>query len=138
MRISRITENLRCIQNEIASLAERELSESSPKETFREPDVKALRTLKSSVDHLRQVLRTYIDFATAQVETQDAEEFRDLRAERTMHILRYACQGLQFREGKHHEVPASLFEQLTQMAIATVDRHQGIRNNHEPLKTAAD
>lgn len=129
LRISRISENLRVIQSEISFLAGQELESSYKEEPLGEPDVHALRKVKSSVDHLRQVLRTYIDFASAQIgepDEPDAEEFQRLRSERTTQILRYACQGLQRREGKDHEVPASLFEQLTQMAIATVDRYRGV------------
>lgn len=141
LRIHRISENLRLIQNEIALLASADLealSESS--ETLSEPDVKALRKVKSSVDHLRQVLRTYIDFASAQVEEQDMEEFQSLRAERTTQILRFACAGLEMREGKDHEVPSSLFEQLMQLAFAEVDRHRKgpARAHGEFLAAVAD
>lgn len=138
MRISRISESLRLIQNEIALLTGEEFDASSREEPFSEPDVFALRKVKCSVDHLRQVLRTYIDFASAQVENQDSEEFQAARAERTTQILRFACQGLQLREGKNREVPSSLFEQLTQMAIAAVDRYRGAKRPAEPLQTAAD
>jgi LPS O-antigen subunit length determinant protein (WzzB/FepE family) len=140
MRISRISENLRIIQKEISLLAAEELESSLREEPFGEPDVKALRKVKSSVDHLRQVLRTYIDFASAQVDAQDPEEFQAARAERTTQILRFACQGLQLREGKNHEVPSSLFEQLMQLAFVAVDRHKlkAPAVEEELLQTAAD
>jgi LPS O-antigen subunit length determinant protein (WzzB/FepE family) len=140
MRISRISENLHIIQKEISLLAAEELESSLGEEPFGEPDVKALRKVKSSVDHLRQVLRTYIDFASAQVDAQDSEEFQAARAERTTQILRFACQGLQLREGKNHEVPSSLFEQLMQLAFTAVDRHKlkAPAVEEELLQTAAD
>lgn len=124
LRIQRISENLRLIQNEIALLAGPDFEVISESETLSEPDVKALCKVKASVDHLRQMLRTYIDFASAQVAEQDSEEFQALRAERTSHILRFACAGLQMLEGKDREVPSSLFEQLMQLAFAEVDRHR--------------
>jgi len=138
MRISRISENLRLIQNEIAILTGEELESSLHEEPFGEPDVHALRKVKSSVDHLRQVLRTYIDFASAQVGYQDSEDFQTARTERTTQILRYACQGLQLRELKDHEVPSSIFEQLTQMAIAAVDRYKKNASPVEAVRLAAD
>lgn len=122
MRISRISENLRLIQNEITLLAGEEFDSSSREIPMGEADVKALRNVKLSVDHLRQVLRTYIDFASSHVEA--SEEFQALRAARTEQILRYACQGLQLRERKNREVPSSLFEQLTALAFAAVERYQ--------------
>src|ERR1700684_826461 len=115
IRISRISENLKVIQNEITLLAGQELESSCSTEPFGAPDVHALKKVKSSVDHLRQVLRTYIDFASAHLDAPEPEDFQMVRSERTTQILRYACQGLQLREGKDHEVPWSLFEQLTQM-----------------------
>ncbi len=140
MRISRISENLQIIQDEIRLLAGQEFGSSCVEEPFGEPDVHALRKVKSSVDHLRQVLRTYIDFASAHVGPPDSEEFQKLRAERTTQILRFACLGLQRREGKDHEVPSSLFEQLTQMTIATVDRYIGTESSfqEEAMQAAAD
>lgn len=123
LRITRISENLRVIQNEIAQLAGKELETALGQRSLAEQDVTALRKVKSSVDHLRQVLRTYIDFASAQVASQDPEEFQAARTERTTQILRYACDGLQLRERQDREVPASLFEQLTILAFAAVDRH---------------
>lgn len=123
LRISRISENLRVIQNEISLLTGKELPSSRDEASFEESDVRALCDVKLSVDHLRQVLRTYIDFASAQLDDTSSEEFQRVRAERTAQIVRFACLGLQRREGKDHEVPSSLFERLTQMTFATVDRH---------------
>lgn len=139
MRITRITENLRVIQTEISILAGQELGRTGG-ECLAAPDIHALRRVKSSVDHLRQVLRTYIDFASAHL-GPDSEEFQRARTERTTHILQFACEGLQRLEGKDHEVPSSIFEQLTQMAIAAVDRHQPRRVELEPeemLQAVAD
>jgi hypothetical protein len=92
MQISRISENLRVVQNEIAMLACEELELSFAEIEFGEPDVNALRMVKSSVDHLRQVLRSYIDLASEQM-TADLREFQSARMEQTTQILRYACQG---------------------------------------------
>ena len=133
LRISRISDNLRSIQNEITLLTGNDLEDSDA--PLGEPDVKALRKVKLSVDHLRQVLRTYIDFANAQM--QDSEEFQAARAERTSQILRYACQGLQLRERPNREVPSSLFDQLTVLAFAAVDRHMA-EVPEEVLAHAAD
>ena len=123
MRINRISENLRLIQNDITHLAgqEPDLSEEEP---MGPADVQALRKVKSSVDHLRQVLRTYIDYASSHVDGPDSEEFQQARSHRTTLILRYACEGLRLRELQNREVPASIFDQLIAMAISTVDRHQ--------------
>lgn len=123
MRISRIAENLRAVQNDIATLAGEDIG-APDVDHLAAPDVHALREVKASVDHLRQVLRTYIDFARTQIAAPDSEEFQRLRSERTTHILRYACEGLQLREGKEREVPSSLFEQLTQMTFAIVERYR--------------
>jgi hypothetical protein len=133
MRITRIAENLRVVQNEIVILAGEEIR-SLDDDLLAAPDVHALRKVKASVDHLRQVLRTYIDFASTHLGTTDSEEFQRIRSERTTQILRYACEGLQLREGKEHEVPLSLFEQLTQMTIAIVDRYA---EKPEPMAEAA-
>ncbi|HEY3929561.1 MAG TPA: hypothetical protein VGL89_14395 [Candidatus Koribacter sp.] len=133
LHITRISENLRRIQNEITLLAGAEVDDLD--ERLGEPDVRALRKVKLSVDHLRQVLRTYIDFANAQV--QDSEEIQVARVERTTQILRYACEGLQLRERLNREVPASLFEQLTVLAFAAVDRHMASPVEEE-LALAAD
>ena len=122
LRISRISENLRLIQNEISTLAEDEFGGSDPNTLVERADVNALRGMKTSVDHLRQVLRSYIDFASAQAEGR--EQFAETRTHRTTVILRYACQGLQLREQANREVPASLFEQLMQLAFAAVDRQK--------------
>ncbi len=140
LRISRISENLRVIQSEISLLTGKELPPNGGESFFAESDVRALRDVKSSVDHLRQVLRTYIDFASAQLDDTDSEEFQRIRAERTAQIVRFACLGLQRREGRNREVPSSLFEQLTQMTFATVDRYMGPRQTMpEPeLQAVAD
>jgi len=121
-RINRISESLRLIQNEIALLAEEEFGAIDPNSSVEAADVNALRGVKTSVDHLRQVLRSYIDFASAQAEGR--EQFAETRTQRTTVILRYACQGLQLRERKDREVPASLFEQLMQLAFAAVERQK--------------
>jgi hypothetical protein len=122
-RINRISENLRLIQNEIALLAEEEFG-GMEASSVDKADVNALRGVKLSVDHLRQVLRSYIDFASAQAEGH--EQFAETRTQRTSVILRYACQGLQLRERKNREVPASLFEQLMVLAFAAVDRQKSM------------
>jgi hypothetical protein len=127
LRISRISENLRLIQNEISLLANEEIAsrpEAGPLDT---PDLQALRQMKRSIDHLRRVLRTYIKFADAKMGACEFDEFQATRIERTTRFLQYACQGLELREGSAHAVP-SLFEQLTQMAFAAVDRHRPIES----------
>lgn len=118
MRISRIADNLRSIQKDIAVLAGRELESSVPGETV---DVNALRRVKSSVDHLRQVLRAYIEFASTHV--ADSETMQRDRTERTIQILRYACADLESREGNDGEAPMSLFKQLTQLGLNAVERY---------------
>ncbi|WP_148210239.1 hypothetical protein [Candidatus Korobacter versatilis] len=123
MRITRISDNLRAIQNEISMLAGENLSSPSNDEPLAIHDLQALQKVKWSVDQLRQVLRTCIEFAHAHVETPASQALHNARVEKATLMLQFACQGLQLRERPDHEVPSSLFEQLTQMAIATVDRH---------------
>jgi hypothetical protein len=124
LRISRILEHLRLVQKEVTQLATEELALRIHHDLLDDPDLQALRTIKLSVDQLRQVLQASIDFASSNQSLPDVAEFYSLRAERTMQILRYACIGLQLREGEPH-MPASLFEELTQMAFDAVDRHVG-------------
>lgn len=121
-RIGRITENLRVIEDEISHLAQQELIALSRGMQIGEPDLKALKRVKSSVDHLRQVLRCYIDFASAQVEGGGAEQLAKDKATRTTIILKYACDRLQLHEGPNRNNPVSLFDQLMHLAFAAVDR----------------
>ena len=120
MRISRISENLRVIQEEISSLAEADLEPGLGEETFSENDVRALKRMKASVDHMRRMLWTYIDYANSQ--TLESQEVRSARMERATHILHYACMGLAMRERPGREVPQSLFEQLMALAFRAVER----------------
>ena len=122
LRINRISDNLRVIQDELSSIAQHELAGVITASPFGESDLRALRKVKGSVDHLRQVLRCYIDFASSQLEEHEGEELAQERARRTTLILRYACERLQSGESLHGEGSVSLFDQLLQLAFATVDR----------------
>ena len=130
-RIGRITENLRVIEDEISHLAQQELLALSRGTRIGDTDVKALKRVKSSVDHLRQVLRCYIDFASAQVEGGGAELAND-QAKRTTIILKYACDRLQLHESPHQN-SVSLFDQLMHLAFAAVDRQK----QSSPIELAA-
>jgi len=134
MRINRITENLHFIQNEITAIAGEDLFPADPQQLLEIHDLHALHKVKRTVDELRQVLRTCLEFAHAQVDGPESCAVRNARVERATMMVQFACQGLQLRERDGHEVPASLFEQLTQMAIATVDRHWHVE---EPVSTRA-
>ncbi len=139
MRISRISESLRAIQNEINMLAEEDLSSAataSPEEPLAIHDVQALQKVKGSVDQLRQVLRTCIEFAHAHVDTPGSLALHNTRVEKATMMLQFACHGLQARERADREVPASLFEQLTQMAIAAVDRYSNLAPTETKLRAA--
>ena len=123
LRISRISENLRLIQNEIALLANQELALRPQPIPLDAPDLRALRQMKRSIDQLRRLLRTYIEFADARMGRYEFDEFQSIRIERTTRFLQYACEGLELREGNGHATP-SLFEQLTLMAFDAVDHHR--------------
>ena len=88
-----------------------------------DPDVRALRRVKSSVEHLREVLCSYIDFASAKID-QCAEQLAEERVRRTTMILRHACDRLQRAETHSHEAPLSLFDELMELAFAAVDRQR--------------
>ncbi len=122
LRISRISENLRLIQNEIALLASEELASRRQTGPLGDPDLEALRQMKRSVDQLRRLLRTYIEFADARLGRYECDDLQSIRIARTTRFLQYACQGLELCEGSVHASP-SLFEQLTLMAFDAVDRH---------------
>jgi hypothetical protein len=125
LRICRILEHLHSVQTEITLLADEEVGGGPNRPRMEDSELQALRTVGLSVDHLRQVLRAYIEFATSNKGLADVEEFYSLRAERTMQILRFACIGLQTREGKPHDHPYSLFEELMKIAFDAVDRAGG-------------
>ena len=129
LRICRILEHLHSVQTEITLLADEEVRGGPDRHRLEGSELQALRTVGLSVDHLRQVLRAYVDFATSHKGFADVEEFYSLRVERTMQILRFACIGMQTREGvgynfpgSRHDASCSLFDELMQMAFAAVDR----------------
>jgi hypothetical protein len=126
LRISRISENLRLIQNEIALLANEELASRRQTGPLGDPDLRALRQMKRSIDQLRRLLRTCIEFADARMGQYEFDEFQAIRTQRTTKFLQYACQGLELCEGSGHGVP-SLFDQLTLMAFDAVDRHRPLQ-----------
>ncbi len=75
LRISRISENLRIIQSEISILANEELALRPPRCPLSDPDIRALRQMKRSIDQLRRVLRTYIEFADAKMGACESTSF---------------------------------------------------------------
>lgn len=122
LRISRISENLRLIHNDISLLANEELALRRQIDPLGDPDLEALRQMKRSIDQLRRLLRTYIEFADARMGQNEFNDFQSMRIERTTRFLQFACQGLELCEGSRRTTP-SLFEQLTLMAFDAVDRH---------------
>lgn len=123
--IRRVTEELQALQSAIQA---NPLSRDSTG-AAQGPDLDAVQSLKSAVDHMRHFLWAYLETAAAGENSQQFERtLQNVRMERTAELLRALKD--QVRGGNASQLPAarSFFEEVQDIASRIVDRAQDGRS----------
>jgi hypothetical protein len=116
-KIHSATENLRNLQQEIQSpVADRE-------RRLAEVDSATLKEFKKSVDHLRQLLWTYIQADGLSHGQNFDEEIRSLRLQHVTEMLHSIQQEAKLRQFKPNPATVLFLHAVQEIADAAFERH---------------
>jgi hypothetical protein len=123
LRIQRVTDDLRAVENELNRLLATRSGDRDMTGVLDSFDLETVRGLKAAVDNMRQLLWSYIEAMTGDHSSDPLMAIHTLRLERATEMLRVLEAPLESDEWADTPQGASFMSEVGRIASLTVDRY---------------